>query len=444
MRGLLAWLLCLLVVACANTAGNVPPTQRDAGVADLAPPIDRTPPTDIASDADDASIDAPAEATAPRVPYVARVPGVRLHVWEGGVMFVTADKVRYGWGDGLENLLGQRLPNPPPRRRVVERLELDEETWRYDFSDDGICRWRIAGGGPLQCWGWLGLPDRIQVNFFTPTPTAQPVSDVDLASATRCASRADGVWCWPPLDYRQPDLRPVATRRYDRPFCTFLRGWLPDRNGFINCGYDCERQRIACRGRWWTHEFAMNDAGVPTELGTLDDFGWFVPTGEVTAIGYTGGTTAWIVRPDGTLWCRGGCGGDRVGTFGPAHDDFRQIQGLPPVAFAEGGGATSPELGVPSYACALLRDGTVTCWGSCMPQLGGGRCIFNRRELMVVERVGGLTNVAEFSTDGYTVCARTADEQVWCWGGNRDHAAHPAMDATDIWSPVRVEMPPRR
>jgi len=211
------------------------------------------------------------------------------------------------------------------------------------------------------------------------------------------------------------------------------------------CGYDCERQRIACRGQWWTFEVFSNDAGTPGYLGDIDNYGWTLPVRDVVAIGSPGPGLFYVVRSDGTLWCRGGCGGDRAGTFGQPHDDFRQVLGLPPVAFADGIATRDPQHAADNNrVCALLRNGTVTCWGICSPQLGGGLfCVRDRNILHVVENVGGLTNVVELAMNPLVTCVRTADEQVWCWGDNSAHSVHPAMDARLIWEPVRVEMPPR-
>ena len=448
MRGLSIWLLCVLLVACAGSAGSAPPSiRRDAGSTDLPSLRDQSDPTDRLADdiaSDGAVSDAPADIPMRGVPYVGRAPSNRLLVIDGATMFVTSDKVRYGWGDGLGGALGQRWagPGPRPPRRTVERVDLDEERYHHDFSPDGICRWRKAGGGPVQCWGWLGI-DRIQTQLFVPEPRDEAFSDADLVEVIGCASRSDGVWCWPPRNHQRPDFVPVATRRYDRPFCTFL----PNRRGLnippTRCGYDCGRQQIVCNGLWWTHELARDDAGSPADLGTLDNYGWIVPFRDVASIGYVGGTTFHVTRSDGTLWCRGGCGGDRVGTFGPPRDEFRQVLGLPPVVYAEGA-TPAPGLDARTYhGCALLRDGTVTCWGGCSPQIGGGRCTGDRNTLLVIERVGGLTNVVELAMNDVLSCVRTADEQVWCWGDNGEHAVHPAMDARLIWEPVRVEMPPR-
>ena len=446
MRGLSIWLLCAFFVACAGSAGSAPPsTRRDAGSTDLSSFLDRSDLTDRPSDdlaSDGTIIDAPADVPERRIPYVSRAPSNRLLVLGGATMFVTADKVRYGWGDVLEGVLGQRIPDPLPPRRRVERVDLDEERYHHDFSPDGICRWRKVGGGPVQCWGWLGV-SRIQIQLFVPEPRDEAFSNADLVEVIGCASRADGVWCWPPRNHQRPDFVPVATRRYDRPFCTFI----PTRRGLglplTRCGYDCGRQQIVCNGRWWTYEIAGDDAGSPGDLGTLDNYGWVVPFRDVVSIGYPGGTTFLVTRSDGTLWCRGPCGGDRVGTFGPSHDDFRQVLGLPPVVYAEGG-SPNPGRDAGSYsACALLRDGTVTCWGGCSPQLGGGRCILDRNTVHVVERVGGLTNVVELALNGSVACVRTADKQVWCWGDNSGHAVQPELDTRLIWEPVRVEMPTR-
>ena len=67
------------------------------------------------------------------------------------------------------------------------------------------------------------------------------------------------------------------------------------------------------------------------------------------------------------------------------------------------------------FACALLRDKSVACWGSDWAgALGDGPDTASGS----VVKVAGLENAISISAGDYHVCAQTADGRVACWGSN--------------------------
>ncbi len=74
-----------------------------------------------------------------------------------------------------------------------------------------------------------------------------------------------------------------------------------------------------------------------------------------------------------------------------------------------------------SHACALLASGEVRCWGGNeRGQLGDGTYTARSRAVVVVnpEMTGPLTDVVEVSAGNGLTCARLANGQARCWGGN--------------------------
>jgi len=66
------------------------------------------------------------------------------------------------------------------------------------------------------------------------------------------------------------------------------------------------------------------------------------------------------------------------------------------------------------HACAVLRDGTVKCWGAGEGgQLGHGQYADSAVPVLVQGIVG---NVVQVATGEMHTCARTERGQVWCWG----------------------------
>jgi alpha-tubulin suppressor-like RCC1 family protein len=67
------------------------------------------------------------------------------------------------------------------------------------------------------------------------------------------------------------------------------------------------------------------------------------------------------------------------------------------------------------YACALLLDGTIQCWGSnTYGQLGNG----STTDSTTPVPVSGLTGAAAIAAGTSHTCALMADGTVVCWGGN--------------------------
>lgn len=382
---------------------------------------------------DDVRVDVADDGPRPQEPpFTAATADSRLYAVAGAVMVVTTDKIRYGWGDEIGRFLPRGQTAMP---RAVQRIDLDEETWQMSFSHYVRCRRRRVGGGPVQCWGRYVQSGDFAEFREADEPIDQPIGDADLLFPT-CASRADGVWCWPSVTRLPPSLAttPAPARYHPTPFCAFIGG-STERGYAAQCGYDCANRRIACRYEW-TH---WDEHGEGTTLEWTPDFAYTLPIDDITAITDSGGGNFVAVRGDGSVWCRGACGGEMYGTYAPPHDDFRPIRGLPPARFAQG----SISLSDRNRICVVLRDGTVTCWGICSPALGR-HCIRWPNQIQVAENVGGLRNVAEIAMTESVTCAVTTADEVWCWGVNNAHAVHPAMDELEIWEPVRIDLPPRR
>jgi len=78
--------------------------------------------------------------------------------------------------------------------------------------------------------------------------------------------------------------------------------------------------------------------------------------------------------------------------------------------------ATQVECG-DGFACALLQDNTVKCWGeNVFSQLGQGSGNTTPRTTPVV--VPSVTGAVEIATGGYHACARLVNGDVRCWGLN--------------------------
>jgi alpha-tubulin suppressor-like RCC1 family protein len=100
-----------------------------------------------------------------------------------------------------------------------------------------------------------------------------------------------------------------------------------------------------------------------------------------------------------------------------------QPEGIDPVRQLAVGGV---------HACALLRSGTVYCWG-----LIGKEAVYSAEsDSLVPVRVNGLPKVKSVSAGQVNVCAIDLDDQAWCWGADWEAAIVTHREVTT--APKRV------
>lgn len=140
-----------------------------------------------------------------------------------------------------------------------------------------------------------------------------------------------------------------------------------------------------------------------------------------------GGTSACAVLRDGTVQCWGDNG---YGQLGDGSSNRRlvpgPVPGLTDVVQVEVGDV---------HACARKRDGAVLCWGAgAYGQNGSGGTSNVRSPAPVV----GLPPASFIGTGGENTCAVALDGAVWCWGSNVfGESAQPA-EARSVMRPTRV------
>jgi alpha-tubulin suppressor-like RCC1 family protein len=72
-----------------------------------------------------------------------------------------------------------------------------------------------------------------------------------------------------------------------------------------------------------------------------------------------------------------------------------------------------------SFACALLTDGTVRCFGdNTTGQIGQGAATDATAKFLTPQQVPGLANVQMLAATSSAICALGADHTIQCWGSN--------------------------
>jgi alpha-tubulin suppressor-like RCC1 family protein len=90
--------------------------------------------------------------------------------------------------------------------------------------------------------------------------------------------------------------------------------------------------------------------------------------------------------------------------------------------------------GAGDFACALISDGNVKCWGSNYdgkfnPPYGTSRADLVRGTISSAEAVAGISNASSISVGGRSACVVIADGTVRCFGNNNT-ASFPSIGAT--------------
>jgi alpha-tubulin suppressor-like RCC1 family protein len=128
----------------------------------------------------------------------------------------------------------------------------------------------------------------------------------------------------------------------------------------------------------------------------------------------TSGSEACAVLSSGAVECWGSNLGGELGyeTDGSSASGY-PVSSVPTMV---SGLTQATAVGVGSlYACALLRDGTIQCWGTnASGQLGNG----STTDSTTPVQVSDVTGAAAIAVGGGHTCALMADGTVVCWGGN--------------------------
>ncbi len=123
----------------------------------------------------------------------------------------------------------------------------------------------------------------------------------------------------------------------------------------------------------------------------------------------SGDSFACVLGIGGAVTC---FGRNEQGELGANPDEDNHVQAIPVRGVKEATAISSAE----SHSCAILRDESVSCWGSNTEgELGRGTT--TTQEL--AGAVSGMSNVVAIIAGADHVCARDGSGSIWCWGNNR-------------------------
>jgi alpha-tubulin suppressor-like RCC1 family protein len=148
------------------------------------------------------------------------------------------------------------------------------------------------------------------------------------------------------------------------------------------------------------------------------------------AVSAGGDHTCALLR-DGSVKC---WGDNFYGQLGDGKSYPKENRSLTPVTVVGISNAIAIATGH-EHTCALLRDGSVKCWGdNLFGQLGDGTTHDKSTPVTVV----GISNAIAISAGDYHTCALLSNGSVKCWGGNDRGQLGDETTAAKSTTPVTV------
>jgi len=276
----------------------------------------------------------------------------------------------------------------------------------------------IAGGGyhtclmfpdaTLRCAGennWGQLGNGGFANAATPIPVTgiATASTVGAGIEHTCSLLADGtIRCWGTNYVGQlGDGSTAGLSEVPRAVQGISGAIGLAVGGFHNCALLSDRT-VKCWGRNQDGQVGNGDNTTDVRAPALPVSG-LASVAAITAGGYH----SCALMPDSTVRCWG------RNTRGQLGDGTGSYFSSTPVTVSGMTTAVSVSGGF-YHTCAVLRDGTVQCWGdNDSGQIGNALTYSN-----VPMTVAGISNALAVSAGAYHTCALLADATVQCWGRN--------------------------
>ncbi|MDX2053113.1 MAG: protein kinase [Polyangiaceae bacterium] len=293
----------------------------------------------------------------------------------------------------------------PEQLDAVSQVSLHRRSWAKPFigivalSLVGVVAWGEMGdkGKPIE-----GATQRAMAPASKPrNPEARGVQNVWAGAWHSCATRQEQLFCWGKNGDGQLGEGTYGDR--GEPYPVPLHDVSMASGGnFHTCAVK-QGGQLYCWGRNTEGQLGLDPAKVPsapqpTPLPTMTD-----------VIAFDAGDFAsCAVRRDGSVWCWGKL--------------LPEGQPPPPAFSPRGAPRRMPGLDdaiavsvSESHACALLRAGTVLCWGSnTHGELGSTQQNFSPTPLAVP----GVSGVIQVGTGAGFTCTLSSRNRVSCWGDN--------------------------
>jgi len=343
------------------------------------------------------------------------------------------------WGGNWDGQLGDGTTTD--RNTPTQTSSLGEGRTAVAISAGEYHTCVILDDGSVSCWGNNGdgrLGDGTTTNRLTPTQTSSLGTDRTAVAITAgyyhtCAILDDGsVSCW---GYNGVGhLGDGTTTNRNTPTQTSSLG--TDRTAVaIAAGaqHTCailDDGSVSCWGWNWGGQLGdgtNTDRNTPTPTSSFGE--------GRTAVAISGGVDhTCAILDDGSVSCWGYNANGRLG------DGTTTNRLTPTQTSSLGTGRTAVAITVGDYhTCVILDDGSVSCWAyNGQGQLGDGTTT-DRHDPTQTSSLGTDRTAVAISAGGEHTCAILNDGTVSCWGNNGDGQLGDGTDTSRL-TPTAIEI----
>jgi alpha-tubulin suppressor-like RCC1 family protein len=341
---------------------------------------------------------------------VAGVSGViQVGVGTAYICVLLADRNVDCWGENRFDQLGSGEPTTSPKPVRVPGLHGVTQLAINEFN---ACA--LISGGTIKCWGqnFNGqLGDGKSGQSFSGVVTVRGITgatQVATGNGTTCATMKDGtVKCWGRTTAGQEGI--TSSKGYSSVPVT-VPGLVSVRQVAVGQTEECAVHRTGWVECWGTSVLQGNGASAVFQFLPMDSRVTGLSNASSVSLGISSGTSqhACALVRGGTVKCwgdnfAGELGDGASGEIGPT-----LVTGLGDVSQVSAGVA---------HTCALLETGSIECWGLDMfGELGNGVGPDRARPVVVP----GVTGATQISSGRYDTCALLKSGTVKCWGYNVD------------------------
>jgi alpha-tubulin suppressor-like RCC1 family protein len=320
-----------------------------------------------------------------------------------------ADGALWCWGENEVGQIGDGTvgaPRPTPVRIEVPGKRLVE------LVAGAAHNCARADDGTVWCWGWNDhgqLGNGGVAAALSPIQVAalgNEVASIGAGAAHTCAVKKDGaLWCWGLNEHGQ--LGDGTTQDHSVPApATAVDFAVAEVVG--GADFSCARTAEGSAWCWGNNsEGQLGNGSMDPSLVPVEVHELGFAVAELAA---TGAFTACALKKDGTLSCWGDGDNGQIG------DGLKSDRPTPAIVGALGAEAVAA---APSdlHTCALKKDGTVWCWGiNPNGQLGDGTTV----EHALPAPIPALSDIDAVAVGENHSCAHQQGGTLWCWGRNDD------------------------
>ncbi|MCK6509360.1 hypothetical protein L6R29_05255, partial [Myxococcota bacterium] len=323
------------------------------------------------------------------------------------------DKGQLGYGD--------TAPREAPSVAPID-LGVGRTARSVAPGEDHLCA--LLDNGTVKCWGYNGAG---QLGYGDSTQrTAPSVDSIDLGVGRFAKSISAGgsftcalldnntLKCWGANNYGQLGYGDGAPR-YAPPLAPIDLG--TGRTASFLATANTHACAILDNGAlkcWGRNDYGQLGYGDTTQRNAPPAVAVDLGAGRTAKRVALGGWFACAILDDGTVKC---WGANHDGQLGYGDTTNRTAPSAAAVELGLGRTAKELSLGL-SHACALLDDATVKCWGDLTYQIPGVSLVLVSSPPFAPLDIGSGRTATSIASGNLHTCALLDDGSVKCWGAN--------------------------